>query len=591
VPLTHARRVTVRRRGLEPESCPVRGPGRHLVGASAVEVALSGTPGRLDWEVANAGHAPCELDAVAFTWDLGPAGDAPRVFCHGYQSWSPTRTRRLGVDHDPSRHPRSHALVRAAYAADPGAAAPAELRSEQVTLVRGAGTELRCIGFDGGEHHAGTLRLRVVDGRIEVTAEAWLGGARLDAGTARTLHALEVRSGDDPSTLLGDWAAQVGARMRARTRAPFQVGWCSWYHYFAGVDERAVRANLARSAEWPFEVFQVDDGFQAAIGDWLVTAETFPSGVDGVAAAIAAAGRTPGLWLAPFLAAPDSEVARTHPDWLARAPGDDRPAIGMFHETWGGVMWQLDTTHPEVQAHLARLARDLVDAGYRYLKLDFTFSAAMPARVHDPYATPAERVRAGYDAVRAGAGDETFIVGCGCPLGPVVGAVDGMRIGPDVAPSWETPPGTATLPGYEGAAPATRHALVNTMTRAFQHRRLWSNDPDCLMLRTTETALTAEENELWTRAVALSGGSAFVSDDLALLDDTARRRFAAAIALGRSCDADAASGRGPHCDEFLNATGTLTMSCGPRELAVDPARPRGVLDPGGSLSEVWWIRQ
>ena len=68
----------------------------------------------------------------------------------------------------------------------------------------------------------------------------------------------------------------------ARLGAPYQVGWCSWYHYFHRITEDALRANLARAADWPFDVFQLDDGYQAAIGDWLVTKESFPSGVAGV---------------------------------------------------------------------------------------------------------------------------------------------------------------------------------------------------------------------------------------------------------------------------------------------------------------------
>ena len=77
--------------------------------------------------------------------------------------------------------------------------------------------------------------------------------------------------------LLETWAARVGAAGSARTSAPYQVGWCSWYHYFHGVTEQHLRSNLARAADWPFDVFQLDDGYQAAIGDWLDTNDKFPS--------------------------------------------------------------------------------------------------------------------------------------------------------------------------------------------------------------------------------------------------------------------------------------------------------------------------
>ena len=53
------------------------------------------------------------------------------------------------------------------------------------------------------------------------------------------------------------------------------------YHYFERVTEDDIASNLAAATEggWPFDVFQVDDGFQAHIGDWLTTNDSFPSGL------------------------------------------------------------------------------------------------------------------------------------------------------------------------------------------------------------------------------------------------------------------------------------------------------------------------
>ena len=226
----------------------------------------------------------------------------------------------------------------------------------------------------------------------------------------------------------------------------------------------------------------------------------------------------PGLWIAPFIAAPASELALAHPEWLAREADDPtKPMIGMFNDIWGGFMYGLDVTRPEVLDHLAQVAADLVDAGYHYLKLDFTFSAKQQGRYADATLTPAERVRGAYEAIRRGAGEDTFILGCGAPLGSLVGVVDGMRIGPDVGPHWTTDPLTAPLPGYRETQPSTRGAWRSTLARAFLHRQLWLNDPDCLMLRPSETHLTTEQARTWALAVGVSGGMALVSDDLALL--------------------------------------------------------------------------
>jgi alpha-galactosidase len=94
-------------------------------------------------------------------------------------------------------------------------------------------------------------------------------------------------------------------------------------------------------------------------------------------------------------------------------------------------------------------------------------------------------------------------------------------------------------PGYEFAAPALRHAWSATADRAFMHRRLWANDPDCVMLRTRDTDLTPAQVEGWARAVGASGGMVVVSDDLARLGPEHRALLDQVIAAGRAADARA----------------------------------------------------
>jgi len=575
-------RIAVHRTGGLRFEAPAREPAT-CVGDVVVEVARGDET--LRWAVRNESAAAVSLDCVRFVTDAGAVGEFPRMFCNGYQSWSETRARLLGVDEDPSRHPRSFRFFRTIHHADPNRADPRELRSELVTAIdRGTagldGSSGRIlVGFLGGANHEGTIRARVVEGRLELVFEAWLGGARLAPGERRALHEVEVSEGDDVAGLLDRWAQRFGQVERARVSMPYQVGWCSWYHYFHDIDETALRANLARSGDWPFTVFQLDDGYQAAIGDWLDTNEKFPSDLGSIAGEIRRAGRVPGLWIAPFLAAPASRVAQEHPALLARAPAGDEPLIGMHHEMWGGAMWQLDTTHPETLSHLEAVARGLRERGYDYLKLDFTFSPTFPGRYHDASRTPAERVRAGYEAIRRGAGDDAFILACGCPLGSVVGVVDAMRIGPDVSPSWEVAPHDATWPGYEATAPSTRNAWNSTLLRAFLHRRLWLNDPDCLMLRRSETALNPEQMRAWSLAVGTSGGLALVSDDLGLLDRDARALLDEVVALGRVADDGARHGDAPSCTDLLSPAGPTSLASAAGTLVADPADPHPTLEP------------
>jgi alpha-galactosidase len=478
---------------------------------------------------------------VAGVWRAVDVKDPVRMFRHGYQSWSPSGWAIAGVDEDPSRACGAIPLVVDMHHANPVTAEPGELRSELVTVLDdGSADPPIVVGFLGGSDHDGTFRLRRRDDEVELWTEAFLGGISLEPGAFRRLHSVESWTPDDGAGIgsaLGAWANAIGSSNGARVTAPYQIGWCSWYHYFDAVTERDVTANLALASAWPFDIFQIDDGFQPAIGDWLGTNDKFESSLQTLAGRISAEGLVPGLWIAPFLAAPTAAVARAHPDWFARHRSS-RPLVGMVNEHWGGPVHVLDTTQPQVLEHLEHVARTLAEAGFRYLKLDFTYAPALAGAYADASRTPAQRVRAGFDAVRRGAGDDVFILGCGAPLGACVGAVDGMRIGPDVAPWWTPAPDGWSPPGYGETSPATAYALAAAKARQFMHRRLWLNDPDCVMLRTRETSMSAEEVRRWAMAVGESGGMALVSDDLSLLGAGERSLFDEVVARGRANDGE-----------------------------------------------------
>ncbi len=557
------------------------------LGPLAVDVSLAGT--EVDWSLANRSDSPVRVRAIALVYELIDIVVPLRMFRNGYQSWSPTAIATFGIDVDPSVLADLE-FLQATQHADQRRARDGELRSEWVTLLTDAGSSgpdrPLLAGFDGGDRHDGTFRLRA-DGRTtELWCEAFFGDATVAAGEHRALHGivLDDGDGDDGPTKLSSWAIGVGHRHGARVQAPYQVGWCSWYQYFHDVTEAHVRTNLNLAAAWPFDVFQLDDGYQRAIGDWLTTNHKFPSGLDDIASTISVHGLTPGVWLAPFLAAPDSQVAIRHPEWIARrvVDGVDKgPLRTWWNPQWGGgedgFMYGLDTTHPEVAAHLESVAADLVDAGFTYLKLDFTFSPSVDGGYHDQSCTPAQRVRAGFDAIRRGAGESAFILGCGVPLSNVVGVVDASRIGEDVAPKWALGPTEEIVAGYLDVQPSTQRAYVNTLTRAFMHRRLWLNDPDCIMLRTEDTELSPAQMRTWARTVAVSGGMALVSDDLALLDDNARQVLDDVLEIGRVCDDEAIAGRPACCDDLLDWALPKCFAAIGYQLNVQPAEGTSTL--------------
>jgi alpha-galactosidase len=119
------------------------------------------------------------------------------------------------------------------------------------------------------------------------------------------------------------------------------------------------------------------------------------------------------------------------------------------------------------------------------------------------------------------------LLGCGCPLGPAIGLMDGMRISTDVAPNWHpellTPRFSRWLED-DLAFVSARNAIQNIISRAALHRRWWLNDPDCLLVRDRDTRLTEAEVQTLASVIGLSGGMFLVSDDMSQLNP-ARHRY------------------------------------------------------------------
>ena len=302
-------------------------------------------------------------------------------------------------------------------------------------------------------------------------------------------------------------------------RRKLPKGWCSWYYYYTKIDEKSIYHNLdvLKSKAKRFDVFQIDDGYQTAVGDWLSINNKFPGGLASIARKVRTMGMIPGIWLAPFIASRKSMLYQHHPDWFLH-DSDGKPVNAGWNPNWDifGYFYALDTTHPEFQEYIKGVINTFVhEWGFGYLKLDFVYAASLCGKAYDMSLTSAQRLKLGYTLIRDIAGDRVFILGCGAPLSASIGHVDGMRIGPDVAPYW-----MARYRYYITRDPhalCTKFAIRSILNRSQMHRYLWLNDPDCIMLRQTETKLSKEERMTLINAVIITGGMYFISDNLSLL--------------------------------------------------------------------------
>ncbi len=278
--------------------------------------------------------------------------------------------------------------------------------------------------------------------------------------------------------------------------------WCSWYSLYRLIHERIVLDVLDRLEGLPFDVFQLDDGWQVSTGDWEAN-DKFPSGMAALAEKIRARGRAPGLWLSPFIVTPDSSIYRDHPDWLLRGK-DGQPVFTGLN--WSGKTYALDVTHPAVLEWLDALIRKVRGWGYDYLKLDFLYAGGVPGKHYKPMPRE-EAYRQALQTMRNAAGD-AYLLACGALILPSLGLCDGMRVGPDVTPYWLNKPLSVWLNNPNN--PSTQNAIRTSLHRLWL-KPLVHIDPDVVYFRSRRNAMTPHQRALM-RDLALVCGFKATSD-------------------------------------------------------------------------------
>ncbi len=413
--------------------------------------------------------------------------DAARAVVHeeGWQSWSPTSA--YGVGEAPVRgwDPAFFAM----NYKDPAGLHRGFAGEGLLAVDPGTGDPVRVWSAADPATAVPEIRAERRGDRLVVSADGPVVESSYEGGLDAALAA---------------WADGVAAVAGVGPLRPAPTIWCSWYHYFTRVTEADMVENLDAMdrLDLPVDVVQLDDGYQAELGDWLTLSDRFASLPDLVGR-IRDQGRRAGIWVAPFLVGARSEVARRHPEWLVRGGDPDGPPAGAGHN-WDQDLYALDTTHPGALDWLTEVFGTLAGHGFDFFKIDFVYAAAVPGRRHVDW--PGVTAYAdGVRAIRAAIGD-AYLLGCGAPILPSVGLVDAMRVSPDIATHYEPAGGDLTQPSQ-------RTAVRNGVARAYQHGRFWVNDPDCLVARPE-----VERREEWAEHVRRFGGLRGSSDRLAALD-------------------------------------------------------------------------
>jgi len=450
-----------------------------------------------------------------------------RFFQNGWQSLTPAFARHIsdGIWVNPNtvgyrtKH-QPHALSRA----------QGVLSSEWFTVIvprqdigktgPPPSDSARLLGFTSTANQLAEIRLQLEGAAFKrLQAISYADGSLLPVGHKLSSETLLFATAGDPLALMDLYATRLGDAMRARVPTDASA-WCSRCDFVGKDTSVDIRKKLTHLQEeqLPPDVVLIGDGYQSSIGDWLdVDSTRYPQGMKHVAHQIAAAGYRPGIWIAPFVASASSKLCARHPDWILHGTRG-APVLAARHQ--GTDLYALDPSLPAVQTWLQDVFHTLSEEwGFAFFEVDLLYAAALPAVPTDPQMTRARAVRAGLEIIRAAIG-ERFLLASGAPLGPAVGLVDAMRIGPDVQADW--------YPYWQDlSAPSTANSLLNSITRGFMHRRLWLNAPGTPKMKPHGDGPNLTLNEMRTliTVMGLMGSLALDRNSLASMGRGAREHW------------------------------------------------------------------
>lgn len=283
-----------------------------------------------------------------------------------------------------------------------------------------------------------------------------------------------------------------------------RTGYTTWYNYYGRVNEQVVRRDLdsIKKLDVPFDCFQIDDGYQSEIGDWLcVNSKKFPSGMKSIADDIHSGGMIAGLWLAPFAATGKSKLFREHKDWFIKGKNGRPYKTG---HNWGGF-YSLDIYNESARNYLKNVFDTVLnDWGFDLVKLDFLYGACV-LPMHNK--SRGEIMCDAMDLLRECCGDK-LILGCGVPMMPAFGKVDYCRIGSDISLKWQQ---RKDVIREEVSTP---HAVANSIFRRHLDGRAWKNDPDVFLLRDQNNKMTFAQRKLLAKINSMFGNLLFISDNV-----------------------------------------------------------------------------
>lgn len=301
-------------------------------------------------------------------------------------------------------------------------------------------------------------------------------------------------------------------------------GYTSWYDHYQNINADIISRDLEGMDSLPVkaEIFQIDDGYQTAVGDWLsIDSTKFPNGLKPTVDTIHADGMLAGLWLAPLVCETKSEIFQNKKDWLLKDSNGEPVFCGC---NWSGF-YALDIDNPEVREYLKTVFDTVLnDFGFDFVKLDFLYAASV---VNTAEKTRGQSMCEAMDLLRELVGDK-LILGCGVPLWPAFGKVDYCRVGCDVGLDWDDIPIMRIM---HRERISTKNTICDTIFRRQLNGRAFLNDPDVFLLRYKNLKLSEKRKRQLATVNGLFGSVLFMSDNAGIYDEKQNEMYSHIMSL------------------------------------------------------------
>ena len=431
-----------------------------------------------------------EINYISLEMDM-TFSKTDTVFLNGYQTW--TESREFNINEKISKPNRLIKSIINAYGDYTFLPAPKDsLHSWTYTYIR----KINCILLLGSLSEASGYTAFVYSKKMTLHITKDCSGLLID----KEYQVFDIFIIEEEENYA---FSQFFAAMNLPSSKVVQsTGWTSWYNYYTNITQEIILENLNafKSRNIPIDIFQIDDGYQEAVGDWLRINKKFPRGMKNLADEIKKCGYKAGLWLAPFICEKKSEIFKNHPEWIVKKVG--------FNLEWNGTFYVLDFYNKEFRDYLRKVFSTIfIDWNYDMVKLDFLYAVSLIKRRDK---TRGQIMYEAMDFLREITGDK-IILGCGVPLGCAFGFVDYCRIGSNIALKWEDKL-LKRLNFRERTS--TINSITNTIGRRHLNKLAFINDSDVFILRTMNNNLTKNQRYTLLLINLIFGGLIFTSDNI-----------------------------------------------------------------------------